>query len=376
MSADPRAPVAIAERILQILDEGSFVATYKQAVLVALLDLCFEAANDKGDPPDQLTTRQIAEKVVELYWPHTRSWEGDAVLVQNKSGREEDVKRGGGILARIHAFRMRAQARSDESVSLSRARLLHGEEWRKLRDQVEWTLIKMPLPKLQRVGGQDTHWLYTIEWDDGERLPSKGEVAAYQHDQPSSFQNVVRLQPGVGRALRQLHGMLRPFILHHWAMKVATMNELPLGKLHEFLFEGDRVSLEAVRGPLAELQGGRCFYCAAHLQSNACVDHFIPWARHPDDGLHNLVVADSTCNGDKRDFLASAMLVERWRVRNECHGARLGEVSDAVQWDLGHPRILRVARAIYSEVPEEARLWDGRRRLVVIERDRIQRALA
>jgi hypothetical protein len=36
------------------------------------------------------------------------------------------------------------------------------------------------------------------------------------------------------------------------------------------------------------------------------VDHFIPWSRHADDGLDNLVAADARCNGQKRDFLAAA----------------------------------------------------------------------
>jgi len=26
------------------------------------------------------------------------------------------------------------------------------------------------------------------------------------------------------------------------------------------------------------------------------VDHFIPWARYPDNGIHNFVVADSRCH--------------------------------------------------------------------------------
>ncbi|MEK7866498.1 MAG: HNH endonuclease domain-containing protein [Planctomycetota bacterium] len=376
MSGGPGTPVSVAERILQLLDEGSFSATYKQAVLVAILDLCFEAANDKGDPPESLTTQQIAEKVIELYWPHTRHWEGETVLVQNKSGRLQDVQRGGGIISRVHAFRVRAQAASGESTSLARAKLLRQEEWRKLRDEVEWTLIEMPLPKLQRIGGQDTSWLYSIDWDDRDRRPSRGEVMAYQRGAHSSFQNLVRLQPGVGQALRQLHGMLRPFILHHWAMKVANMNDLPLAKLHAFLFEWDRTSLEAVRAPLSALQGGNCFYCSSRLQRDACVDHFVPWSRHPDDGLHNLVVADSKCNGDKRDFLASASLVEKWRERNVSHGLLLEELARDARWDPGHPRILRVARAIYSELPEGARLWEGRRQLVVIEHNRIRRALA
>src|SRR6266480_6864612 len=72
----------------------------------------------------------------------------------------------------------------------------------------------------------------------------------------------------------------------------------------------ERVPLERVRGPIIELQEGRCFYCAERLARRAGqtpdVDHFIPWSRYPDDGLENLVVAHARCNAQKRDFLAAA----------------------------------------------------------------------
>lgn len=42
---------AFAERVLTLLDEGSFTATYKYAVLLGLMDLCMERASAKGDPP-------------------------------------------------------------------------------------------------------------------------------------------------------------------------------------------------------------------------------------------------------------------------------------------------------------------------------------
>lgn len=60
--------VAFAERVLALLDQGTFVATYKYAVLLALMDLCPEGTQRDGAAPDCVTTRQLAEKVVELYW--------------------------------------------------------------------------------------------------------------------------------------------------------------------------------------------------------------------------------------------------------------------------------------------------------------------
>ena len=74
MSRASRAPVTdaigFAERVVALLDEGAFTATYKYAVLLGLLDVVLERTGRAGEPPDVVTTRQLAEKVVELYRPH------------------------------------------------------------------------------------------------------------------------------------------------------------------------------------------------------------------------------------------------------------------------------------------------------------------
>ena len=47
-----------------------------------------------------------------------------------------------------------------------------------------------------------------------------------------------------------------------------------------------------------EVQDRRCFYCRTRIAdpNQSEVDHFLPWARYPDDGLDNFVVADKKCN--------------------------------------------------------------------------------
>src|SRR5438093_6342959 len=109
---------------------------------------------------------------------------------------------------------------------------------------------------------------------------------------PCLIDNRIHLRPGVGEALVRLNHLLRPLIHHQWAVKVATLNRLDEYQLERFLFGAERVPLERVRGPIIELQEGRCFYCAERLASRAGqtpdVDHFIPWSRYPDDGLENL----------------------------------------------------------------------------------------
>jgi hypothetical protein len=86
---DQRGAIGFAERVLDLLDEGRYTATYKYAVLLALLDVCLERTASSGAPPDSVTTRQLADKTVEFYWPHPVPFAGQAspcVLRQNAGG--------------------------------------------------------------------------------------------------------------------------------------------------------------------------------------------------------------------------------------------------------------------------------------------------
>jgi hypothetical protein len=57
---DERGAIAFAEKVLVLLEEGRFTATYEYAVLLGLLDLVIEQTERTGAPPDALTTRQLA----------------------------------------------------------------------------------------------------------------------------------------------------------------------------------------------------------------------------------------------------------------------------------------------------------------------------
>lgn len=357
----PSPPVDVAERVLRLLDEGRYTATYKQAVLVGLIDLCLESTRRDGTPRDTLTTRQLAEKVLALYWPHTRVWGETAdrrVLVQNGSG--------GGIVAKLRAFREDVEGRAPGTKSLNMARAARPERYRRLVDDVEWTLIQMPLPKLQRIGERNLQWLYSIGWRDTDEhdgwhrdkpLPSARQVRAYQQGAASDFDNRIHLQPGVASAFARLHTLLRPYILRHWTAQVVRLNRLRDDDVEGFLFEQEREDTGAVRRPLIALQRGRCFYCDGALAGEVHVDHFIPWARHPDNGIYNLVAADGRCNGAKKDYLACAAHVERWRARSVLHAGALDQIASVERWDTGGDRILGVTRAIYLALPEQMPLW-------------------
>lgn len=150
-----------AERVLQLLDDGRYTATYKFAVLIGLL----------------------AEKVIELYWPHTVPFAGHRgaeVLRQNKGGQAE-------ILTLVTRFR--ARYAPEATTPRWEARLHALDAYTRLVRAVEWKLIKMPLPRLQVMGTVHVPVIYEIGWDASIR---QGEVAEYQRGEGGTFSNASR----------------------------------------------------------------------------------------------------------------------------------------------------------------------------------------
>jgi 5-methylcytosine-specific restriction endonuclease McrA len=222
-------------------------------------------------------------------------------------------------------------------------------------------------------------FIYEIQWD---QTVQRGVVDRYlAGDGGASFDNRLLLRPGVGEYLRQLNGLLRPLIQRRWAGMVAQLNQLEESQLDAFLFGVDRAQTAKIRAGLWEIQARRCFYCNARVveTTHAHVDHFIPWARYPDNGLDNLVVADVTCNGFKSSSLAAAEHVARWARRFGAESPERGQLvalAEQTAWERRDQRTLSVARAIYHRLPVDARLWLRRREFVTPDRLVIERALA
>jgi hypothetical protein len=256
---EPPTAIGFAEKLIELLDEGRYTSTYKFAVLLALMDLCLEGTAASGAPPDVLTTRQIAARVVEGYWPHTVPFVGREpalVLRQNTRGQAE-------ILSIIRRFR--EQHAPDPSVPHWESRLAAPDRYERLVRDVEWKLIQMPLPRLQTMGNAQRRFIYEINWDD---RVARAVVNAYQSGQPLAFDNRVLLRPGVGEYFVQLSGLLRPLIQRQWAAKIAQMNALEQSQLEIFLFGAVRAATARVRGGLWEMQGRRCFYCDARIDDH------------------------------------------------------------------------------------------------------------
>jgi 5-methylcytosine-specific restriction endonuclease McrA len=347
--------VALAEKVLALLGEGRYTATYKYAVLLALMDLCLEKTQADGAAPEMVTTRELAERVVAIYWPHCVPYHATSsggVLRQSLGGRSSQAE----IVSLIVAYRDAAAPFA--STTPPRVRAGVDPRYRKLIHDVEWKLIEMPLPRLQTFGGRDDPFLYRIAWG---RDVKEREVRAYQQGKGGAFDNRLLLLPGVGDALVTLNGLLRPLIHREWAGMVARMNGMEEARLEMFLFGQARINLAPVRGALQELQQGRCFYCDDALGRGSRaphVDHFIPWARYPNNAIENLVVAHDRCNAGKKDFLAASDHVARWRER--ISGAATDELkalAASLGWESAGDRSVAVARGIYFRLPGDMPLW-------------------
>ncbi len=358
MTGGGRGIIRFAEKIVQLLDEGGFTATYKYAVLLGLMDLCLEQSAASGAPPTSITTPQLAAKVVELYWPHSLPFDEKGGILRQNTGRQAR------IVSLIQDFRHTKAP--DPTASLHRSRLHAPEAFRKLQRDVEWKLVEMPLPKLQRIGDTLDDFLYAIGWDDGVK---PGDFNG------AEFDNRILLKEDVSQFMVSLAGVVRPLVHRHWVSMVTRLNGLAESRLEEFLFGRSRVNLTPLCAPLLELQSGRCFYCDRAVQTKGQVDHFLPWARHPDNGVDNLVVAHADCNGSKSDFLACTAHLRHWAGHVVERATDLATIAEAARWERDAPRTVNVVRAIYSNLPDDVRLWAIKREFLPIDRGVVAEAL-
>jgi diadenosine tetraphosphate (Ap4A) HIT family hydrolase len=350
-----------AEKVLNLLDKGSFTATYKYAVLLALLDLCLEHAGRDGRAPDRLGTRELAEKVIAIYWPHTVPFAGREVIRQNSRGQAE-------IVSDIMAFRERHAA--GPSSPLARGILAAPERYEALVLKVELKLIEMPLPRLQVLGRSEDPFIYRIAWDR-ERTITPADVTA--------LDRTLYLRAGAGDHLVRLSGLLRPLIQRQWIRMIggirANASLVEDSGIEEFLFGADRIPLDPVRPGLRDLQDDRCFFCEGRLGQRTDVDHFVPWSRYPSNGIENLVVAHPECNSQKKDFLAAAPHVSKWSVRDREHAGDLRAIAERAAWESAGELPLNVARGIYLALRGDALLWLRGKEFVPPDRGAIEGAL-
>lgn len=337
----------LIQRVLSLLDDGKRTATYKPALLMALIELAQERAN--GDDPLRLPLQDIAERVMESYWPHTRPYSPlGSVLRQATNPRSR-------ILVALGELRTASSARV--STPLSRVARFYPEAYAAARSAVADTLAKQPIPRLQRPGVQPAGVDYPrFLYDDSE---FRIEAA------PRVREPAVTLRPGVATALARSAPLMRIAVQDVWTREVIHINRMKSDdeQLRAFLFGAERVSLRAVAQGLREAGATACFWCAQPLGSHVHVDHVIPWSHYASDDLANLVLVDAACNSDKRDRLVTGELVARWQDRDL---ATLRAVADDITWPLDVERTRTVAATAYRYLADGMVLWGGRRHLAVM----------
>jgi hypothetical protein len=337
-----------AERMLTVIDEGRRTATYKLALLLALMDCCAEGVSAQGQAPDQLGTRAIARRVAELYWPQLRPFPAatGAVELRQITMKSSTV---------LKALRSAFEALPHVPTWRQAEERLDAGAVAQVLDVVEWTFAREPLVRLQTVDGVSQPFIYDVGWDEHITLRR-----LQQQD------GAILLRPGAGDQLIRLAPLLRPLVELHWVRMVASLNGLGLMEddLRRHLFGADRSLFPRnLRQGLIELQQGRCFYCPDALTATNAIDHFLPWSRWPNDAIENLVVAHAGCNGHKSDRIPGPVPLQRWAERLVQNEAELAEIALRTRWRSDRGRSTSLARSLYAHLPEGSPVWDAPRRV-------------
>jgi len=328
--------VAFLTRVQKILDETQVVATYKFALLIALIDIAIERGDDSGEPLD-VQVDWLGERFIELYWGHAREFCG-TVLSQSTGANIA-------VLNCIHTLQ-------EKTTSLAAARRL--PHWRTTVRGVSRIIRTMPLLRLQLLRGN-------------QRIP-------FLYDEVVT-NGAIRLHSGVAYCLRKFSTLIGSLARNGWLREVRDnpKNAYAVGatqSLEAFLFNSERVPLGRVREVLMPLQEGRCFYCGRRLNDAAHVDHFVPWALYPSNLGHNFVLADASCNADKSDLLADVPHLNRWCSRNDRAGRQFEQAFEAlgIVTDLGASR--GIARWAYERARSTTTVtWVARRETRVMPAD-------
>jgi hypothetical protein len=331
---DAATQLRFLQQLQRLLNDGSFVATYKFALLHAIADLCVHLGDDGGGEL-RLDTRHIAEQFCALYWrqviPFPAGRVGPVLLRQN-TGRQAAI------------LNLIEKARREHEPGLHAFRRTAG--WERLVRRVDAKVREMPLWRLQTVGRQTLSFLYPNT--PGARF--------------------IVLEPGIAYCFRAFHPLVVDFVRGAWLRFVRVQNGTALGEASElsaFLFGAERTPPARLQAVLRDLQHGICFYCDREVKGVGAVDHFIPWSRYPVDLGHNLVLAHATCNGAKSDHLPAERHLERWVRRDAEQGDELSEQFERQDFPQDRATSLRITGWAYAQVSMiGGSAWDGGRSLV------------
>lgn len=327
------------EGILAVLERGSTTGTNKFGLLLALIGL----APLVGEHAT-LMTEQIAEKLIELHWDHTREYRHEAPLRQVRSPNKDNTT----VLLEV----IRLQQSVDGRLPFEQARIkIDDSLWRKAVIAVARGTAKNPLRLLQQLPGDPPPFLY--------------EPVAGSWDQ-------IRFIDGALESLVRYGRVLRDLIEFRFVRFVAEVNREQLGtsveiQLHEHLFGVERhMPPTAMRHDLWILQQRRCLYTNAEVQDPAkkgqrgsSVDHVIPWNRIRLSAAENFTITTSAINSSKSDVLLSPELLSRWVEFLALQRTAIDAIANNYGWPSDPPRVVEIATAEYRHASPTTPVWGG-----------------
>jgi hypothetical protein len=150
--AGPTADLVV-ERLLRVIDEGRRTATYKLALLAALIDAVAVTTGRST-----ISTRLIAERVLALYYPQTRSYVATDGI--ERELRQISMK-SSPVLRAVLRLRLAGDANGCRTVE-DASRRLPGV-YAEVLAEVEDTFVRYPIPLLQVVGASVVPFLYEVD---------------------------------------------------------------------------------------------------------------------------------------------------------------------------------------------------------------------
>jgi hypothetical protein len=266
----PEERLAFLRTLQRVLREGDFTATYKFALLQALMDLSVESRIVDGACL-HLDYRDIAARFIEYYWNHSKPYRPgenvDGVLAQS-TGRQAAV------ITQINNAR---QATGAHTLAQLRREVVYAP----LIGSVARIVRSQPVRYIQNLNGGRVDFLFDMN------------------------RSGITLKSGVAWCLQEFYDLIQGQVRAGWVAQVRAIgrNAGLIGShkdLEEFLFGQERLALRKVHERLLDLDGDRCFYCERPSAREMEVDHFVPWSRYPRDLGHNFVLAHRSCNGSNR----------------------------------------------------------------------------
>ncbi|MGW9263878.1 HNH endonuclease [Gordonia terrae] len=345
----PADPLTLGQKLVAILENGRRTATYKLAVLVALLDLAVESVPEDTEAPVDIDLDELTSRVIELYWRQLRPLDGNQ-LRQSSDGR-------GAIFDAVAVLRSQTTGPRQGTAELFASR--RSDTYLIAHTNVKRTLVRYPLKLLQNLTSRDTNerFLYDDSW-----MGTDSRRVVIDHG------NRLTLFPGVCLSLARLAPLLKPAFQLAWVDDVRRMNKAILDDgpdLVGHLFGTDRVSLQRAGEALVDRFGPSCFYCGTTTTRLRHVDHVLPWSRLGIDGLANLVTACQGCNINKSDRLPAPVHVQRALDRGR---ATLDGIAAEINWPSQYDRVVAARRGLYVTQPVSTPVWLGRNNITTLSR--------